>query len=69
MIRNIIIGLDKFPMFDSDLFSQNNHGGLYVNLDPRSLKQILNDMISQQKVYLDPKDGNLYAFQYAISKK
>jgi hypothetical protein len=69
MIRNIIIGLDKFPMFDSDLFSQNNDGGLYVNLDPRSLKQILNDMISQQKVYLDPKDGNLYSFQYAISKK
>jgi hypothetical protein len=41
IIRNIIIGLDKFPMFDSDLFSQNNDGGLYVNLDPRSLKQIL----------------------------
>jgi hypothetical protein len=62
MIKNMIIGLEQYPLFNSEI-------GSYVERDFRSLDQILRDLIKEHKVFLNPEDGNLYSFQYAIDHK
>jgi hypothetical protein len=40
----------------------------YVKGDPRSLIQMLEDLLSQRKIYLDPSSGNLYSYEFAIKE-
>lgn len=61
-IKNMIIGLNQYPLFNREI-------GSYVERDFRSLDQILRNLIKEHKVFLNPEDGNLYSFQYAIDHK
>jgi hypothetical protein len=41
----------------------------YVHGDPRSLIQILEDLIEQKKIWLNPQNGNLYSYECAIKER
>jgi hypothetical protein len=62
MVKGMITGVERVnnPPF---------HIGSYVEGDHRSLKHILKDLIEQRKIWLDPKNGNIFEYGYAIENK
>ena len=63
MIKGMITGVDKER---NPIFKASER---YVDGEYRSLKTILQDLIDKGKVWLNPKDGNLFEINYAIDRK
>ena len=63
MIKGMITGADKER---NPIFKASER---YVDGEYRSLKTILQDLIDKGKVWLNPKDGNLFEINYAIDRK
>jgi hypothetical protein len=72
MVKGMITGVEtktENPPFKvSDPYV--NADGEYVNDgEYRGLKTILQDLINKGKVWLDPKDGNIYEMQFALQNR
>jgi hypothetical protein len=65
MITGMITGVNERQTDPPFKVSESS----YVDGEYRSLKTILRDLIDKRKVWLDPKDGNLYEYGYALQQK
>jgi hypothetical protein len=61
---NRVVNLVSGVKHSSELFNSR-----YVHGEFRSLKEILKALIDQNKIFLNPKDGNLYQYDLAIEHK
>jgi hypothetical protein len=63
MISNMITGVDKQR---NPIFKASER---YVDGEYRGLKTILQDLIDQKKIWLNPKDGNLFEMEFALKNR